>query len=349
MVHMGDGYIGGNMDGGYIGANMDGVNIGANMDGVNIGGNMDGGYMDGGNIGGAVGGSQGGARKKMYKDKHCSPGKSDVDGSCLDDDIVIKVGKAINRLAKKNKKLSEIDLSRSPEDIHGDICEEISKISKCSSEACWQTIKSLMTELGSDKEEFLNSFKPQMPKKWVKDYNEWLSTYEIEDCLEQHMESDDHFYFYGAVPIDFKKCSVSNLCNFDMKKHLDKSETKIGIVFNTDPSTKDGQHWISLYMDLGKHNSNHYSIYYFDSYGKKPPKQVKEFIEKVMEQGEKYNRKSYYYYNDHAYQKANSQCGMYSINFIKKMLEGLSFDDYLKEPLSDKLMIELRNDYFIKL
>ena len=43
-----------------------------------------------------------------------------------------------------------------------------------------------MKELGSDKEEFIDSFKPQMPKEWVKNYNEWLSTFEIEDCLEQH-------------------------------------------------------------------------------------------------------------------------------------------------------------------
>ena len=44
-----------------------------------------------------------------------------------------------------------------------DICLEISKISSCSSEACWQKIKSLM-QLGKDKDEFIKSFKPQMPK-----------------------------------------------------------------------------------------------------------------------------------------------------------------------------------------
>ena len=303
----------------------------------------------GGYQGGAVGGSQGGARKKMYKDEHCSPGENDVDGSCLDDDIVIKVGKAINRLAKKNKKLSKINLSREPEDIHGDVCEEISKISECSSEACWQTIRSLMDELGSDKEEFKDSFKPQMPNKWIKDYNEWLSTFEIEDCLNQHVAADNKFYFYGAVPIDFKKCSVSNLCSFDMEEHLNKGKSKIGIVFNTDPSTKDGQHWISLYMDLGKHNSDDYSIYYFDSFGRKPPTQIKELIDKAIKQGSKNNCEPKYFYNDHSYQKANSQCGMYSIHFIKKMLEGLSFDAYLREPLNDKLMKDLRSDYFINL
>ena len=47
-----------------------------------------------------------------------------------------------------------------------------------------------MKELGSDKEEFKDSFKPLMPKKWIKDYNEWLSTFEIEDCLEQYMEDE---------------------------------------------------------------------------------------------------------------------------------------------------------------
>ena len=203
--------------------------------------------------------------------------------------------------------------------------------------------------LGSDKEEFKNSFRPLMPKKWVNDYNEWLSTCEIEDCLNQYMSSDDTFYFYGAVPIDFKKCSVSNLCKFDIKKHLDKGQTKIGIVFNTDPSTKDGQHWISMYMDFGKHNSDRDSIYYFDSYGVKPPKQIVELIDKVKAQSKKIDRKCYYFYNDHSYQKANSQCGMYAIHFIKQMLEGISFSDYLKTKLNDKRMISLRNEYFIKL
>ena len=307
---------------------------------------MEGGYITENEL---EGGARGGARKKMFKSKHCSPGESDVDGSCLDDDIVIKVANAINKMSKTNKKLDKININQSVEDIHGDVCKEIAKISKCSSEACWQTIQSLMKHLGNSKEEFKESFKPLMPKSWIKDYNEWLSTFEIEDCLEQHMEDDKSFYFYGAVPMDFKKCSVSNLCRFDMKKHLDKGESKIGIVFNTDPSTKDGEHWISMYMDLGKHNSPNYGIYYFDSYGEKPSKEIQNLIKEAMEQGDKYNRKLLYFYNDYSYQKKNAQCGMYAIHFIKQMLEGLSFERYLNSKLNDKLMIQLRGEYFVRL
>lgn len=304
----------------------------------------------GGNFNGSLeGGSQGGARQRMYKGNHCSPGKNDVEGSCLDDDIVIKVAKSLNSMSKIDKKLNPINLKQSPEDIHGDVCKEISKISNCSSEACWLKIQSLMKNLGSSKEEFKQSFKPLMPKEWIKDYNEWLSTFEIEDCLKQHMKNDKQFHFYGAVPMDFKKCSVSNLCSFDMKKHLDKGESKIGVVFNTDPSTKDGEHWISLYMDLGKHNSSDYGIYYFDSFGRKPSKEVKILINKAIDQGEKCGRKPLYFFNDYSYQKADSQCGMYAIHFIKRMLEGLSFEEYLDTKLNDQLMIQLRNEYFVRL
>ena len=285
------------------------------------------------------GGSYGGARKRMFHPKHCSPSDNDVNGSCLDSELIIKVAESLNKMNSKNSKHTKNNI---------DIINT-NKISDCSSEACWQKIHSLMKLLGNSRNLFKESFKPLMPKSWIKDYNEWLSTFEIEDCLNQHMNDDNNFYFYGAVPIDFKKCSVSNLCKFNIKKHLNNGESKIGIVFNTDPSTKDGEHWISMYIDLGKHNSDNYGIYYFDSYGEKPPKEIKELINKIIKQGIKYKCKPLYFYNDYSYQKKNAQCGMYAIHFIKKMIEGLSFNDYLKSKLNDNLMIKLRDEYFIRL
>lgn len=304
-------------------------------------------------LGGAhnhLGGAKGKKRKEMYKKDECSPGKNDVEGSCLDDDIVIKVGKALNKLSHKNNKIDTINLDQIPENIHGDICLEISKISSCSSEACWQKIKSLMDLLGTDKEEFIESFKPEMPKDWINDYNKWLNTYDIENALNQHMDADEDFYFYGAVPIDFNKCSVSkDLCKFSLDDHLKKKQTKIGIVFNTDPSTKDGQHWISLYVDVGKHNNPFPGIYYFDSFGRNPPSEIKNLINDMKKQFSKLGMKTFYFYNDYPYQKQNSQCGMFSIHFLKCMLDNLSFQEYLNLPLSDNMMIDLRDKYFIKI
>ena len=292
------------------------------------------------------GGARAKAKKKMYKEKHCSPGETDVNNSCLDSDLILKIATILNE--SNSDKYSQIDTSQNPENIHGDVCIKISEISNCSSEECWLKIKNLMENLGSDRPKFSKMFKPKMPKTWLKDYNEWLGTDDIEKCLNQHVDADKNFYFYGAVPMDFNKCSVSNLCSFDLNKHLTDNKNKIGIVFNTDPSTKGGKHWISMYIDLGGYNLNEPSIYYFDSYGKKPSKHVQRLINKIKKQGEKNNMNILYFFNDHPYQKYDSQCGMYSIHFIKKMLEGLSFDEYLNSKLTDRQMSQLRSEYFIK-
>ena len=285
--------------------------------------------------------------KNMFKPEQCSPIKGQTSISCLDNDMLYKISNILNNLP--NKKLIKIDNSRPIKNIYDDICYNISQISNCSSEACWLNLKSIMDNLGGDHNKFKSSFKPLMPKKWIKDYNYWLSTLDIEQCLNQYSESDNSCYFYGAVPMDFRKCSVSNLCNFNMNDHLKNGKTKIGIVFNTDPSTKSGKHWISMYVDMGMHNSPEYGIYYFDSYGDKPSTHVRELIKKIQSQGELVGRKMNYYYNDHSYQKADSQCGMYAIHFIKQMLEGKPFNNYLMEKLTDRYMSKLRDKYFVRL
>ena len=298
---------------------------------------------------------EGGDRKRsykggMYKENHCSPSKDRRNDSCLDKELIRIVAKAINKMRNKNTKLQKINLQNPTEEIYEEVCKNIEDISSCSSEACWMTIQKLMNALGSDKDKFKDRFKPLMPKKWVKDYNEWLNTYEIEDCLKQYMNVNKDFYFYGAVPIDFKKCSVSKLCSFNLKDHIKKDHKRIGIVFNTDPSNKDGQHWISMYIDIhGNNLRNNPGIYYFDSFGHNPPNEIKELIDKIKMQGLKCNKDFSYLYNDQRYQKYNSQCGMFAIHFIKQMLDGISFESYLRLPLSDKIMKDLRTDYFIKL
>lgn len=301
------------------------------------GGNQEGGDQRGGKT-----------RKKVFKQDHCSPGNKEVMGSCLDEKLIRKIGKIVNRMRKKDNSLPEINCSEDPEEIHGCICKILKEITGCSSEACWLKVKTLMKALGKDKGKFKDSFKPIMPKEWLKDYNAWLGTDDIENCLNQHQKADKSFYFYGAEPIDFSDCSVSNLCSFDMKKHIDRGQHKIGVVFNTDPHNKPGQHWMSLYMDLSGGNLDGIpAIYFFDSYGLKPCSRVQKLIDKVQSQGKKYNNPIKFFYNDKKYQNKDAQCGMYSIHFIKEMIKGLPFQRFLRSGLSDNKMIDIRNNYFI--
>jgi len=290
----------------------------------------------------------GGFRHKVFIKKHCAPGKNRADGSCLDIDLLKKIAKIVNKMEKKDDKFIKIDYKASSEKIHENICVRLHKMTGCSSEACWLKIKNLMKHLGKDKNKFKDSFKPIMPDEWISDFNAWLGTDDIENCLGQHHVSDKSFYFYGAEPIDFADCYVSKLCSFNMKKHLEKGQTKIGIVFNTDPHTDPGQHWISLFADLKGHNLNGIpGIYYFDSYGYKPCDEIQELIDKIKQQAADCKKPIKYFYNDRKYQTMDAQCGIYSIHFIKEMLKGVSFPEFLRSGLNDKKMIEVRDNYFI--
>ena len=286
---------------------------------------------------------KGGYRMKMHEPKHCSPESNSTNGSCLDDKLIMKIAKILNK-----KRGISIDLSQSIEDIHNEILETMNEMYDCKSEACILSLKDILKKLGNDKQKVKQSFKPVMPNDWDGDDNAWLSTDDIEDALKQHQGKDDNFYFYGAVPIDFSNCSVSNLCSFNLKDHIKKKKDKIGIVFNTHPHTKGGQHWISMYVDAkGRNLGGNPGIYYFDSYGRKPPKQIQDLIDKILNQSKKCKCDIKYFYNDKSYQSINAQCGMYAVHFIKKMVEDISFNEFLNSGLSDKLMIDQRDDYFV--
>lgn len=290
----------------------------------------------------------GGHTKQLFKKEHCSPKSDDNEYSCLDDKLIIKIAKSLNKLNKDNKEYQLVDLNNSITDIHNYISGILKEMTGCSSEVCWSSFKKLMELLEDDKEEFEESFKPIMPKKWINDYNTWLRTDDIEKCLGQYQESEKDFYFYGALPIDFNDCSVSDLCSINLKEHINNGIKRIGIVFNTDPHDESGEHWISFFIDMiGKNLNGIPGIYYYDSYGDKPPNEVEELIKKLKKQGEDINKDFKYFYNDYSHQKENYQCGMYCIHFIKKMIEGINFKDLIDSKITDNKMLNKRKEYFI--
>ena len=308
-------------------------------------------------IGGFEGGTEGGARERMYIKGHCSPGDSDVEGSCLDDDLLKEIANEIG-----------VDTNQKIKTIHGDIAETMEKKTDCKTERCWlNKLKNKLTK--AEIQEFKRSFKPDMPKKWEEDHNEWLTTEDIEKVMGQYAEAFNDVYFYGAVPIDFSKCSVSNLCSFNLRKHLQRKEHKIGIVFNTDPHNEDGEHWITMGIFIRKPQLNpqirvrtkrkskkerlpkgRLDIYYFDSFGRKPPKEIQAFVEKVEKQARKCKMETEYHYNDIRHQKGDSQCGVYAIHFLDNMLtDKMTFQEYLQMRPTDQDMIEYRRKAFIPL
>ena len=94
---------------------------------------------------------------------------------------------------------------------------------------------------------------------------------------------------------------------------------------------------------------NRGKIYYFDSYGYEPSKEVVILMKRLKEQCEKLGMTSEININKVRHQRKGSECGVYSINFICKMLEGGDFNELTNNVIDDDTMEKNRNLFFSKL
>ena len=216
----------------------------------------------------------------------------------------------------------------------------------CSSEECW--MRQQFAKNGLTAELTSYTFAPQSPASWSKNKNEWLSSIDIDKVMRQYEQTYSKFSFLGPSPIDFNKilqydqCVWEELCKFNLKKLIKKNKTKIGMIFNTDPHNKPGAHWISMFVDINKK-----FIFFFDSAGTSPPKQIINLIDKIKNQGKELDISFDVYINKKSHQKNNTECGIYSIYMISELLqEKKSVDYFLHNNIPDSEMFQLRNHFF---
>ena len=199
-----------------------------------------------------------------------------------------------------------------------------------------------------EKKALLNTFfRPPMPDEWKRDPDMWLNSDDITKVMKQYEQAYPEFKFLGVVPIDFsapdpyteteRKCMNDQFCHVDLKEEVANGRRILGAVFNLDPHYKDGSHWVALAIDLKR-----LCVYYFDSYGMPPPPQVARFMRYLTLQNPGLRLQS----NGRRFQYGDSECGMYSLYFIIRMIAGESFKKFCKMPIADKYMLSFRKILF---
>lgn len=273
-------------------------------------------------------------KKKVY----CSPTHRKNKHSCFTKPSLIKIAKSWNKKNTNNKiKYHKKSVRNIWEEINTRLKD------KCYGEWCWvqqDFVKSLSDE------EINNTFRPNNPKQWCNNKNEWLSTLDIENVMQQYQDKYKHFNFIGPVPIDFDEeygmgnCIVDELCKIDIKKLLRKKIFHVGIVFNLDKHNQSGSHWVAMFVDLKKKG-----IYYWDSYAESAPREVNILAERLQKQGKKIKMNLHYKKNTVRHQYENSECGVYCMYFITKLLQGKSFEEIIHDKVDDKTMM-MKRGYF---
>lgn len=304
----------------------------------------------------------------LEPDMKCAPSKKYTDGSCFTFDSLKKIAESYNQ--RNNKK---IDINLTKEKLVEELKTKLSD--KCSDQTCWLRLDFVKQLDNEDIEE--NTFRPKGPSKKY----EWLSTTHINDVIEQYQEIHKNFLFLGAVPYDFDDLPILGISDLKFDELEKQGKTKIGIVFNLDEHYKEGSHWVALFTDLDKNQ-----IYFFDSLGRKPMKRIRKFINRIAKYlyNKKYHQilhindiideikniksmpenkmndfiKSNKYlknllgggfdirYNHIQHQFENSECGVYSINFIIRLVGGETFDSIINDITKDEEMNSNRKIYF---
>ena len=287
--------------------------------------------------------------------------KRELSFTCYTREELMSLKKVWNDYHEKYCNIHKKITGKTPKKIHSDFARELNR--EGGDERGWlkhPCMEKAFEKHGSKSLKDSLIFAPNAPSSWKNKPFTWLTNIDIRNVLKQHEAIDPTFKFLGPSPIDFdekpygdNECVTNELCNFDLNNFIRNGVRNIGIVFNLDKHDQSGSHWIGCFVD-----NNKKFIFFFDSYGNRPPRRVKKLIDRIREQSKeemakhsdtlpsgKPKTRYTYYENDKQHQYSNTECGVYCIHMIKQLLNGVDVYNY-DNRIEDKKMKELRKKYF---
>lgn len=279
----------------------------------------------------------------------CAPKAYDgVNKSCFSTNQLVELAKAYNRYLSKTKlnpstnyHFGDADLIKIKPNKKYLMSEFQNRFGKvCGGSEICLTHQAFMNELVAEMKEDIteNTFRPEGPN----DPTEWLNTKHINQIMKLYEKIYPNFKFIGAVPADCDQVIVCPLHNINYDKLFANGINNIGTVFNLDKYGQSGSHWVAMFIDV-----NNGKLYYCDSNGKLPNEYIDHYVKKFSDY---YHKKTgsniSFRYNKNSYQKDASECGIYSCNFIIRMLSGETFDEIINKPLNFQEINSCRNVYF---
>jgi hypothetical protein len=283
----------------------------------------------------------------------CAPGRKYNNNSCFTVANLITIANQYNKLQKNSKNV--IEIKEDKRYLLKELTSRMKNDYNCDNQQCWMDTNVIKTLNDSEIKQY--TFRPKGPARKT----EWMDTNKINNVMNQYEKKYNDFVFLGAVPADFDEMPSLPTYSLNFGNLVNNNKSKLGMVINLDTHNQPGSHWVALYSDLIKNQ-----IYYFDSIGKKPTKRTTRFVGKLLNflHNKKYNTKltskqflskynSIDYkdeydirYNKIQHQFKNSECGVYSMNFIIRLLNGKSFDDIVNNITNDDDMNNCRKVYF---
>lgn len=199
------------------------------------------------------------------------------------------------------------------------------------------------------------------------DGNAWLNNTHI-DIIQEQLYKKYSGYYYGFIHmIDNVMISPNNMkcINHPVKSITELDFTKIinygnddlkwyGVVYNTDPSNKGGQHWFSILLNFSTKGTDldPYMIEYFNSSGLDIQNiEFRKFLHNLaFKISYETNKKMIFKKITNIQHQSifSGNCGIYSLYYIWSRLEGVPIETFNnpKKIITDKMMEHFRKVMF---
>ena len=276
-------------------------------------------------------------------DKKCAPGLIFENGSCIPLNVLLEMANAYN-LENPDDAITlypsfeTLNRAKYKKYLLREFKKKLSSV--CTTQDCW-TKQSFVDKMNAVMKDELQkkTFRPEGPQGKF----DWLNTLNINDVMTQYENKYKDFKFLGAVPIDFDDLPKLGIRDLDLNGLVKSGKTKIGIIFNLDESYKSGSHWVACYSNMKEGQ-----IYYFDSYNTQPPQQVRKFMRRLANfcQNDLGIKNVVADHNRIRHQYGNNACGIFSLNFILRMLRGDTFEAICESKTPDEIINRCRKVYF---
>ena len=268
-----------------------------------------------------------------FKKKWCAPSRDKNRLSCYSKKELINMAQDYNNTYGNIIKIND---SRTKIQLWNDIRHALSNI--CNNEICWAEQSFIQNKTILKK-----SFYPKMPDQWKEqNLTTWLDEDNIADVMRLYEDKYPNFLFIGPIPLD---CGINTtlrcqLTNFDINKLYKNGIKYIGMIINTDVSTGTGIHWYAMFVDLKRN-----IISFFDSYGEKPYKETMIIAERIRDDFQGGNKLKIEW-NKKRHQYDDYNCGMYSMYFIIKKLEGKTMAEINRSKIDTKKMQKMKLKWY---
>ena len=250
------------------------------------------------------------------------------------------------------------------------IIQKAAKSLQCKSESCILShpkFRKFAATLGMSEDDIETELKENFKPIGPRDNVDLLSNIDIDSILQQWAKKFNDFYPCPFAMMDFiehrdvfllDRISLPNILDGKVLINLGntfitRKSSCFGCVINTDKSNGVGKHWVSVFVDCRPDDTKPWTVEYFDSVGDPPMKPIIYWMVKTRASLELYRKRinvdapvDEILVTEIDHQLSETECGVYSLYYIRRRLEGYSYKFFTTKIIPDEYIQIFRKYLF---